>query len=32
MRIIYCRIAFMKYYNGPSAEDKPLYGGVYTEK
>lgn len=31
MRIIYCRIAFMKYYNGPSADDKPLYGGAYNK-
>ena len=31
MRIIYCRIAFMKHYNGPSADDKPLYGGAYNK-
>lgn len=32
MRIIFCNIAWMKYYCGPTNDDKPINGGVWVDE
>ena len=32
MRVLFCNIAWMKYYNGITEEDKPINGGAYIKE
>lgn len=32
MKVLFCNIAWMMYYRGVTADDKPVGGGAYIEK
>lgn len=32
MRVLFCNIAWMKYYNGITADDMPVNGGSWVDK